>query len=259
MIQTLFGNQNIERILFFLFVNEKCYGVQLQTLLEVPLTPIQNALKRLEKKGVLQSSYEGKARMYRLNPSYPLREELETLLKKAYLLLPSEEKRKYCYIHKKDMGISQERHRKNDLFRFWERLLKVTSLSLKVKPVQEKERIGKAKVDISLTAPSVLLFEEKGHWYINQKADTGFRNTFRWSLDAKSSLITLDHLRYGAKRPVFLFHLTAVTSSRLESVGAHLCKEDTYLGNITWNSNQVLFHWKVIGPKKNDELIYDYR
>lgn len=258
MIQTIFGNQNIERILFFLFVNEKCYGVQLQNLLKVPLTPIQNALKRLEKRGVLKSSYEGKVRMYRFDPLYPLRWELEAFLKKAYLLLSSEEKRKYCFIHKKDVRPIQEKHREKYLLQFWERLLKVKNLSLQVKTCQAGEKVGKAKVEISLTTPSVLLFEERGHWYKNQKADTGFRNTFRWSLDSKSSLITLDHLRYGVKYPVFLFHLTAVSSLRLESVGAHLCKEDTYLGNITWNSDQILFHWRVIGPKKNDELTYCY-
>lgn len=93
MLKSLFGNRNVERILLFLFVNERCYGTQLQTLLRVPLTPIQKALLRLEKEGILQSDYEGKTRIYRFHPSCPLRWELEALLKKAYTLLPPQEKK----------------------------------------------------------------------------------------------------------------------------------------------------------------------
>lgn len=93
MLKSLFGNRNVERILLFLLVNEKCYGTQIQTLLRVPLTPVQKALARLEKEGVVSSRFEGKTRIYRFNPTFPLRFELETLLKKAYTLLPSQEKK----------------------------------------------------------------------------------------------------------------------------------------------------------------------
>lgn len=60
MLASLFGNRNLERILLFLFVNETCYGNQLQSLLHVPLTPIQRALERLERGGVVQSYYQGR-------------------------------------------------------------------------------------------------------------------------------------------------------------------------------------------------------
>jgi len=88
MLHTLFGNRNLERILLFLFVNEKCYASQLQILLEVPLSPLQNALARLEKGGVISSSFEGKSRVYQFAPAYPFLQELESILRKAYTLLP---------------------------------------------------------------------------------------------------------------------------------------------------------------------------
>lgn len=86
MLEGLCGNKNVQRILFFLFVNGKCYGSQLHKALKTSLTPLQKALSRLEKGGVIMSAYEGKTRMYQFNPSFPLLNELEPLLKKAYTL-----------------------------------------------------------------------------------------------------------------------------------------------------------------------------
>ena len=72
MLEGLCGNKNIQKVLLFLFVNNKCYGTQLQRLLKTPLTSLQNALARLEKGRVVISYCEGKTKLYQLNPAYPL-------------------------------------------------------------------------------------------------------------------------------------------------------------------------------------------
>lgn len=259
MLQGLFGNKNVERILIFLLVNEKCYGAQLQTLLQVPLTPVQQALLRLEKEGILNSHYEGKIRVYDWNLSYPLRLELEALLKKAYTLLPLQEKRKYCFIQKKAAAI-EERDQRRELQAFWEQLGRTRRLSFSAKTRQGEPtiRIGKAEVNVEMSQPNVLVFHEKGFWLVNEFPDTGFNNVFRWTYDPHRILIALEHLRYGIKHPVFLFHLTPTASGRLESIDPHLCSEDTYMGNIAWKQGRIDFQWRIIGPKKNDDLIYRY-
>ncbi|MCP5505274.1 MAG: hypothetical protein H7A38_00125 [Chlamydiales bacterium] len=265
MIKHLFGNQNIEHVLFFLFVNEKCYGAQLQTLLNLPLTPIQRALSHLEKNGIICSTLIGKKRLYEFNSIHPLRWEIESLLKKAYTLLPPERKKLYCYIHRQRLSAKQEWKRKQrqtkNLSSFWERLLRVNTLSAHVTTRTESQKIdrkGKATVWITMPSQRKIVFQEKGTWLSNGKPHTQFRNTFQWSLDVEASLITLEHLRYGLGHPVFLFHLTPVNTHQLESVDAHLCGDDVYLGNISWNANTLLFHWRVIGPNKNEELTYSY-
>jgi len=265
MLKSLFGNRNVERILLFLLVNEKCYGAQIQSLLRVPLTPIQKALQRLEKEGVVRSRYEGKTRIYQLNSSYPLRFELENLLKKAYTLLPSQEKKTYCFIHKPRLSAEEEgkreRNKKSDLLEFWDRLGKVERLSFSTKSRQGEEsttKTGKAEVLVSAPSSSHLIFQEKGYWFLDQLPETAFTNAFRWTLDLKTALITLEHLRYGPAHPVFLFHLAPTRPSLLESVDAHLCAEDTYLGSLTWSPQSIEFHWRIIGPRKNDELTYYY-
>jgi hypothetical protein len=265
MLHGLFGNRNVERILLFLFVNEKCYATQIQSLLKVPLTPIQKALIRLEKEHIINSHHEGKTRIFRFNPYYPLHAELELLLKKTYTLLTPQEKKRYCFIHKPRLlfeeEIGRERTRKDALLDFWQQLKDVTCLSFSVKSRQNGDtnfKTGKADVQTLLSGLSSVIFQERGHWIQDQLHETAFSNSFRWTLDINTSLITLEHLRYGIEDPVFLFHLTPTQPRTLESVDAHLCGEDTYLGSIIWDHAKIDFHWRIIGTYKNDHLIYRY-
>ena len=99
MLEALCGSQNIQKILIFLFVNNKCYGTQLHRALKTSLTPLQKALNRLEEGGIITSYFEGKTKLYQFNPAYPLLPELENLIKKAYTLLPAHEKKCYYVIN----------------------------------------------------------------------------------------------------------------------------------------------------------------
>lgn len=252
MLKNLFGNRNIERVLLFLLVNGKCYGTQLQSLLNIPLAPVQRALAHLEKHGIIISLREGKKLIYCMNPSWPLHAELELLLKKAYLMLPPDEKKSYCYIQKIPSNCSYH------LRAFWKRLLKVKQLDLRSKSRGSIAQTGSAEIMMDLTSSNTLVFQEKGCWYSDEGSNIAFSSAFRWALHAQSNLITLEHLRRGVNHPVFLFNLTANKPNQLVSVDAHLCGEDTYLGNITWDQDQIVFYWRIIGPRKNEELTYYY-
>lgn len=95
MLEELFGGKNIERILFFLLMNQRCYGQQLSKAFQQALSPFQKALDRLENGGVVVSFLEGKTRIYQFNPRYPFLKELKTFLAKAYEFLPQEMKDRY--------------------------------------------------------------------------------------------------------------------------------------------------------------------
>lgn len=95
MLEGLFGNSVIEKILFFLLKNEKSYGAELAKVLEVRLYSVQNALQRLEDGGIISGTYEGKTRVYRFNPRYPFLEELKAFLSKAYAFIPLKYQSKY--------------------------------------------------------------------------------------------------------------------------------------------------------------------
>lgn len=245
----------MEKILLFLLVNETCYGAQIQTLLKTPLTPAQKALARLEKGGIVTSRYEGKTRLYQFNPGYPLLAELEMLLKKAYHLLPAQEKRQYCFIHK---PLSKESQSKTtELLAFWDQLKLVKKLHFVAKSRQTFNTVhktGKGEVSITSENSTTLLLQEKGLW----QDETAFSNILRWTLDLDAKLISLEHLRYGPSNPVLLFHLTPTKPNLLESVDAHLCGNDTYLGSIQWDRKAIHFRWKILGPKKTEDLTYRY-
>lgn len=263
MFELLFGTKNIQQILIFLFVNGKCYGAQLHRLLNAPLTPIQKALSRLEKGGVIMSYYEGKTRVYHFNPAFPLLSELEQLLKKAYILLPSQEK--------KDFYCVKEEYRSQDMKRpegerlvltYWKRLALVRHLTFNARSKTKEEGSwngrGKGKVIITKESDTVLLFQEKGKWVTEEGKEIDFSNIFRWTLDSKANLLSLEHLRRGMNHPVFLFHLTPVDNYSLRSVDSHLCEADAYFGHISCDLHSLRLNWRVIGPKKNEEIDYYY-
>ncbi len=261
MLEVLCGGKNIKMILIFLFVNGKCYGTQLHRLLKTPLTPIQKALNRLEKGGVITSYYEGKTRLYQFNPSYPLLNELEQLLKKNYTLLPIQEKKQYNFVKSsgRDHKLSEREHILN---LFWERLAAVKEISFKAKTKSTEEGgwkgAGKGEVIVTREGDSVLIFNEKGSWKGESGQEISFSNIFRWTLDRAAGMISLEHLRRGWNHPVFLVNLAPSDNCILTSVDSHLCEGDLYFGQISYDQYGLQLNWRIIGPKKNEVLDYYY-
>ncbi|MCI0381590.1 MAG: DUF6314 family protein [Chlamydiae bacterium] len=263
MLELLVGNKSVQKILLFLFVNRKCYGTQVQKLLTCPLTPIQKALQRLEKGGIILSFFEGKTRFYQFNPTYPLIEELEELLKKAYTLLPPEKKRQFSYVQQdRTMREVSLRDSQETLSTIWERLSKIRYLNFyaKTKSKQESGWNGKGKGEVIVTKEGdrILLFHERGNWQNEQGSEFDFSNIFRWTLDSKAKMISLEHLRRGLNQPVFLFHLSPSGNGCLSSIDSHLCEGDAYFGQIFCDRHYLRLNWRVIGPKKNEEIDYYY-
>lgn len=95
MMESLFGTPIIEKVLFFLLVNKKCYPTQLKNVFQNPLYSFQRALARLEKGGIIVSYKEGKTLVYQFNPSYPFMQEFVAFLQKAYDFFPQEIREKY--------------------------------------------------------------------------------------------------------------------------------------------------------------------
>lgn len=263
MLTALFGNKTIEKILLFLFVNGKCYGTQLHRSLNTALTPIQKGLLRLEKGGIILSYTEGKTRLYHFNPGCPLLSELEHLLKKAYTLLSPHEKKAY-YVAKEEYSLDphNSKNKIQILLAFWEKLLSVTSLTFNAKSKSRDSTgwngKGHGDVSISKESPHSILFNEKGSWRNKEGSDVGFSNIFRWSLDRQTNVISLEHLRRGPNLPVLLFNLSPTGNQTLSSVDSYLCEGDVYFGQIHFDRYSFRLNWRVIGPKKNEEIDYYY-
>jgi predicted ArsR family transcriptional regulator len=95
MLESLLGNNTIEKILFFLETYEQGYPQGIAKVFNTPVNGIQQQLRRLEDGGVVVSSLQGKTRIYEFNPRYPFLKELKTLLQKAMEFLSEREIEKY--------------------------------------------------------------------------------------------------------------------------------------------------------------------
>lgn len=253
-LKALFGCESIKRILIYLLINESCYAHRLHLAFGTALTPIQNALSRLERGKILESMKEGKTRLYRFHPDFPFRSELEQLLKKAYNNLPLEERKKY---YGADFALSTDHTRRTGLLhKTWKQLQEVTSVSSVTKS-HGSEGKRKGSVQASKNG-NVIVFQEQGIWTSNAGQTHNYSNAFRWTLERSRGLISLEHLRFGKSHPVFLFHLLPTKSQVFESVDPHLCGEDTYFGKLQVRELYLQLSFRTIGPHKNEKLEYIY-
>ncbi len=261
----LLANQSVEKILYYLLLNGKCYATQLSKKFQAPLTPLQQALQKLEEQEVLSSFYEGKTRYFEFNPSYPLLKELEELLKRAYTLLDFETKKIYYSPQLQQVKQTEKKNLKDSkktILTFWERLHAIQSFSLSAKSkaftLTGWNGLGKGNVDSKVVNDDTLIFHEQGKWINREQNNMEFRNTYKWNLHKSQNLISLEHLRFGIQNPVFLFKLRPIDEFTLESIDPHHCKDDAYFGKVRCDSHYIQLNWRVIGPRKNEEIDYLY-
>lgn len=268
LFEALFGNKSIQKILLFLFVNEKCYASQLARNLNAPLTPIQKALSRLEKGSIIKSYLEGKTRVYQFNLAFPLITELEALLKKSYSLIPSQEKKRY-YLMSRGMDqkqmpaqeVQEKGKRDRQLLNLvWNKLGSICQVTFSTKSKSKgcSNRIGKGIVTVLKESPTVLIFQEQGTSCSDNGEEFNFTNAIRWSLDLSEGLISLEHLRLGINYPVFLLHLVPTGPNVLDSLNSHLCEKDAYYGRMFYGEHFLQYHWRILGPEKNEIIDYLY-
>ena len=89
MLAALLGSVNKERVLVYLAGRGRGYSREIARFFDAPLSPVQNALERLEAAGVLVSRAVGTTREYEFSPRYPAREELARLIDRALGLYPN--------------------------------------------------------------------------------------------------------------------------------------------------------------------------
>lgn len=95
MIEAIFGNQTMEKVLLYLEQYGRGYAQQIADTFAVPLNMVQKQLKRLEAGGVVVSVQEGRTRIYAWNPRFALRAELRALIRKALSFVPESEQKQY--------------------------------------------------------------------------------------------------------------------------------------------------------------------
>jgi DNA-binding transcriptional ArsR family regulator len=77
-----FGSQSRTRVLIALRLLTESHARELARLLSVPLYSVQQALKSLEKDGLVAARSVGRTRAFRINPGHFARPELEAYVMK---------------------------------------------------------------------------------------------------------------------------------------------------------------------------------
>jgi predicted ArsR family transcriptional regulator len=95
MLEPVFGNATVEKILFALEVYGQAYPAGLAKLFGIPVNGIQQQFKRLEDGSVVVSLMAGRTRLYQFNPRYAFLKELRQLIQRAIEFLPDKEVEKY--------------------------------------------------------------------------------------------------------------------------------------------------------------------
>ncbi len=95
MLEVIFGNKTVEKVLFYLYVYESGYIREIAANYGEPPNGIRQQLIRLEAGSVISGTLRGKIRLYQFNPKYPFLDELKALLKKAYEALPEKDLERY--------------------------------------------------------------------------------------------------------------------------------------------------------------------
>lgn len=88
MLEGLFGNPTVEKVLWYLTQYEEGYAQEISETLSVPVTTVKNTLLRLENGGIIVGHLIGRSRVFRLNPRWPMLKELTDLLEKSLEYLP---------------------------------------------------------------------------------------------------------------------------------------------------------------------------
>ena len=95
MLQALFGNETVEKILLYLTRYTESYASEIAQAFSFNLRRVQLQLDRLEKGGIIVSSLVGRTRVYRFNPRWYFQRELAAILDKALESLSAEERDRY--------------------------------------------------------------------------------------------------------------------------------------------------------------------
>jgi len=91
MLEPILGSANAEKVLIFILARGEGYAREIARFFETSLNPIQKQLEKFEAAGVLVSCALGKTRIYSMNPRYPFRKPLASLLQRALEFYPKEQ------------------------------------------------------------------------------------------------------------------------------------------------------------------------
>jgi len=145
-----------------------------------------------------------------------------------------------------------------------ERLPRIRRLSIEVRSgsVSGWAGHGQGEVVVRRSADGVIAFDEHGAFELARAgASLPFRNSLRWTVHADR--IVLAHCRQDARVGTRLVEFRAATASpdgtTLHAAAPHYCGLDCYDAVLRLFDTGFDLHWRITGPRKNEDLLRRYR
>jgi len=118
---------------------------------------------------------------------------------------------------------------------------------------------GEGSVVVDKSGDNVLIYRENGSWEPDDGKKFEFSNVYKWLLDLQAERIRLEHLRFGAERPIYLLDMAGRNDRLLESIRPYKCGVDEYCLTISCDKEKEIdLRWFVRGPNKDTVIHYRY-
>jgi hypothetical protein len=147
-----------------------------------------------------------------------------------------------------------------DAANLWTKLTRIRTLQFVAESQSGSGWNGRGAGEVRVEQPSedILIFHEWGEWESTAGKRFRFSNTYRW-IKASPQSVRLEHLRFGADQPVFLFELAPADDDAWKSVSPHVCSEDCYTAELHLTGGGFNLRWTVAGAEKQESIAYEYR
>lgn len=116
-------------------------------------------------------------------------------------------------------------------------------------------------VAVERPAADVVIFVEAGQWQPERGGSLAFHNLYRWTRIEGAEggdVVKLEHLRFGAAYPVYLFEMVPAGAGAWESAMPHRCDADDYAARLQLIAAGFDLRWEIVGPDKQVTISYRY-
>lgn len=83
MLEAVVGSEGAERTLLFIAARGQGYALEIADTFGMSVSNVQKHLERMERDGLLVNEKIGRTRVFRFNPRYAFKQEVEALFGKA--------------------------------------------------------------------------------------------------------------------------------------------------------------------------------
>jgi len=125
------------------------------------------------------------------------------------------------------------------------------------KCTETREGAGKGIVKAEKETEGSIIFFENG-FFENLKGKFKSHNIYRWKFNETAGNISLEHLRFGFERPVFLFTMIYHRSGYWISESPYICGKDEYHAAMMIENSSAKLKWSIASEKQNQQIDYTY-